>query len=68
MPPRQPRTSIPSDLSSPRELRYLREEGLFPCAICQAPVLHAPSGDVSPVFGDAHRCGEHDDREADTDA
>jgi hypothetical protein len=67
MPPRpkKPRASEPvSDTDtdtepqqqSTRQLRYLREEGLFRCAICDALVCHAPDGDVSPTLGERHVC------------
>lgn len=57
-----PRIPKPSPDAAPQELRrplrYLREEGLFQCAICKALVCHAPEGDVTAALGFEHICGE----------
>lgn len=65
MPPRtkKPRSDTPDAVpgaelqqQTTRQLRYLREEGLFRCAICDALVCHAPEGDMSPILGERHVC------------
>ena len=61
--PKAPKAPQPPDADAAqqetaprRPLRYLREEGLFRCAICSALVCHAPAGDVSPTLGEVHIC------------